>query len=66
MMAKNKDATAASATRDDPDVSALECPVCLDVWKGSILKCQNGHIICVRCINKLPQKKCPTCRQGRI
>ena len=44
-------------------ISALECPVCLDVSKGAIFKCDNGHIICLRCLRKLAHKKCPTCRQ---
>jgi len=43
-------------------ISALECPVCLDVSKGAIFKCDNGHIICLRCLRKLAHKKCPTCR----
>ena len=44
-------------------ISTLECPVCFDVSKGAIFKCENGHIICLRCLRKLAHKKCPTCRQ---
>ena len=58
------------ANKDDNNdgftISTLECPVCLDVWKGAIFKCDNGHIICVRCLRKLAPKKCPTCRQEQF
>ena len=39
----------------------LECPVCLEVPTSTpIYRCDNGHILCKECRNKL--KTCPECR----
>ena len=50
-----------------PDISledlrrALECPVCLETPKaGPLYQCENGHILCSECIEKVQQ--CPQCR----
>ena len=39
----------------------IECPVCLKVPKSlRIYQCENGHIICEFCNDRV--KECPTCR----
>ncbi len=43
----------------------LECPVCLNVRSGAILKCANDHLVCQSCYDALQPheaKTCPTCR----
>lgn len=40
--------------------SYLDCPVCYDTLVSPIYQCQNGHIICNNCIEKLAQ--CGECR----
>ena len=40
---------------------ALECPVCFETPKvGPLYQCQNGHILCSGCIEKV--QVCPQCR----
>eukprot|EP01083_Nonionella_stella_P281608 958230_1 len=43
----------------------FECPICnISMYDGPILQCPEGHIICQKCKNKLPDsKKCPQCRK---
>ncbi|CAL8133607.1 unnamed protein product [Orchesella dallaii] len=40
--------------------SYLECPVCYETLVSPIYQCQNGHIICNNCIERLAQ--CGECR----
>ena len=41
----------------------MECPVCLGVRPGHIYECQNGHIICRECHDKLEiPRGCPSCQ----
>ncbi|KAH8034641.1 hypothetical protein HPB51_000102 [Rhipicephalus microplus] len=40
--------------------SLFECPVCFDYVLPPILQCQNGHLVCSPCRQKLTC--CPTCR----
>lgn len=40
--------------------SLMECPVCLEVAKGTVQQCSNGHVACSECAKKLPQ--CPLCQ----
>ena len=40
----------------------LECPVCLSLPEdGHIYQCENGHIVCNNCHQRL--KRCPQCRK---
>ena len=40
---------------------SLECPVCFETPKaGPLYQCQNGHILCSVCIDKV--QECPQCR----
>lgn len=41
-------------------VSLFECPVCFDFVLPPIIQCQNGHLVCSSCRQKLTT--CPTCR----
>eukprot|EP00467_Chlorarachnion_reptans_P004133 CAMPEP_0114491790 /NCGR_PEP_ID=MMETSP0109-20121206/3200_1 /TAXON_ID=29199 /ORGANISM="Chlorarachnion reptans, Strain CCCM449" /LENGTH=531 /DNA_ID=CAMNT_0001668571 /DNA_START=204 /DNA_END=1795 /DNA_ORIENTATION=+ len=43
-------------------LSILECPVCMMVYKDKVMMCSNGHSICGRCMDSLPDQRCPTCR----
>ncbi len=41
----------------------LECPVCLEGHRNPpIYQCQNGHLICSRCIARPEITVCPSCR----
>lgn len=40
--------------------SYLECPVCYETLVSPIYQCQNGHIVCNQCIERLVQ--CGECR----
>ncbi|RWS25053.1 E3 ubiquitin-protein ligase SIAH1-like protein [Leptotrombidium deliense] len=40
--------------------SLFECPVCFDYVLPPILQCQNGHLVCASCRQKITC--CPTCR----
>jgi len=40
--------------------SLFDCPVCFDYVFPPILQCQNGHLVCSNCRQKL--SCCPTCR----
>lgn len=51
----NTAATVLSAAK-----SYLECPVCYDTLVSPIYQCQNGHIVCNHCIERLAQ--CGECR----
>ncbi|XP_022257051.1 E3 ubiquitin-protein ligase Siah1-like isoform X1 [Limulus polyphemus] len=41
-------------------VSLFECPVCFEFVLPPILQCQNGHLVCSTCRQKITC--CPTCR----
>jgi hypothetical protein len=44
-------------------VNFFECPVCFDPVTPPIHQCNNGHILCNRCINRRPRMdNCPICR----
>ncbi|KAL1207002.1 E3 ubiquitin-protein ligase SINA-like 2 [Cardamine amara subsp. amara] len=40
------------------DLEDLDCPICTDVLTSPILQCDNGHLACSPCCNKL-RNKCP-------
>jgi hypothetical protein len=40
--------------------SSLECPVCMSIPRDAIFQCNNGHLLCKDCNEKLDV--CPTCR----
>lgn len=40
--------------------SLFECPICFDYAVPPIYQCQNGHLVCQSCSNKITH--CPTCR----
>lgn len=40
--------------------SLFECPICFDYAVPPIYQCQNGHLVCQVCSNKITH--CPTCR----
>lgn len=42
-------------------LSALECPICLDIIPPPAVQCINGHLVCVKC--KSRSEKCSVCRQ---
>lgn len=42
----------------DPDV--LDCPICLELLISPVYQCNNGHVACSSCCNKLGNK-CPSC-----
>ncbi|KAL7606994.1 hypothetical protein Lser_V15G19827 [Lactuca serriola] len=42
----------------DPDV--LDCPICLDPLFSPVFQCENGHIACSTCCQKV-KRKCPSC-----
>ncbi|XP_024014475.1 E3 ubiquitin-protein ligase SINA-like 7 [Eutrema salsugineum] len=42
------------------DLEALNCPICFDALTSSIFQCDNGHIACSTCCDKL-MNKCPSC-----
>jgi len=47
-------------------VETVECPVCLNtIWKPPIYHCEQGHIFCGDCNNKLREgrRDCPVCRE---
>lgn len=46
------------AVLTDPDV--LDCPICLDPLCTPVFQCENGHIACSSCCNKV-KRKCPSC-----
>ena len=42
----------------------IECPICQDIpSEGQIMQCQNGHLICERCMGLNNTNACPTCRE---
>lgn len=44
-----------------PDIRSLfECPICFDYAVPPIYQCQNGHLVCQGCSQKITH--CPTCR----
>ncbi|CAG2110997.1 unnamed protein product [Medioppia subpectinata] len=48
-------------TTTNSELTALfECPVCFDYVLPPILQCQNGHLVCQSCRQKITC--CPTCR----
>ncbi len=42
-------------------VRRIECPICFMNESNIVLNC--GHIICPTCVEQLPEKKCPICKQ---
>ena len=50
--------------QEDSQVSAPECPVCLDQMLPPlrIFQCRDGHLICEICRDGLQATKCPECR----
>ena len=50
--------------QEDSQVSAPECPVCLDQMLSPlrIFQCRDGHLVCEICRDGLPSAKCPECR----
>ncbi|KAF3594436.1 hypothetical protein DY000_02023602 [Brassica cretica] len=51
--------TPVSLTLLDPDV--LECPICCEPLKIPIFQCENGHLACFQCCEKV-KKICPSCK----
>jgi predicted small metal-binding protein len=51
------------------DLTALHCPICMQIFSGKVFQCSSGHPICEDCKGKLPgaaavakKLRCPTCR----
>lgn len=44
----------------------LECPVCFELMLDEICMCNNGHNLCKKCKEKLPEPKCPVCQADFI
>ncbi|CAA7055657.1 unnamed protein product [Microthlaspi erraticum] len=42
------------------DLEALSCPICCDALTSTIFQCENGHLACRTCCNKL-RNKFPYC-----
>ena len=40
----------------------VECPVCFDIYEGSISMCRTGHSICKNCSKNL--RLCPICKSS--
>lgn len=41
----------------------FKCPICFEPFIEEVVQCNNGHLICEFCYNKLPSpEKCPSCR----
>ena len=41
----------------------MNCPICMEVFKGHIYMCKEGHAVCQGCHSQLGAfAKCPTCR----
>ncbi|XP_023210640.1 E3 ubiquitin-protein ligase SIAH1-like [Centruroides sculpturatus] len=59
-LTKGVTATAALPSTITDLASLFECPVCFDYVLPPILQCQNGHLVCSVCRQKLTC--CPTCR----
>ncbi len=38
----------------------FKCPICFEIHEKEIYQCENGHIICDKCVNGL--SLCPQCR----
>jgi len=45
------------------DESHAECPVCMEFFGEHIYQCSEGHLVCAACKEKLPESRCPSCRQ---
>lgn len=60
-MSASTSALGLSQTSANPELTSLfECPVCFDYVLPPILQCQNGHLVCQTCRQKITC--CPTCR----
>ena len=59
-----KKTMAASFNVSTEDIkNVYSCTVCFNVpRKGYIYQCDNGHLHCSTCHEKLKKKKCPICR----
>jgi len=46
----------------------LECPVCFETMSPPtrIWMCSVGHLVCEPCKNHLEERRCPTCRTGKV
>jgi len=43
--------------------SLITCPVCEEICLPPTKQCDNGHLVCTACVEKLPAPKiCPSCR----
>jgi len=57
----------AQRSRDKPEetkrnmMTELECICCFEHMTGHIFQCEEGHLICEKCFEKVTQ--CPTCRE---
>ena len=69
-MAKTSASSTAASASPDPENSTIakmaevfKCPVCLTLPPCDIYQCNEGHLICMDCYNKLRSPNlCPTCR----
>lgn len=43
----------------------IECTICLDIRRGQIFQCENGHVVCAECKEKVWQN-CPSGSCGQI
>ena len=59
MMSQQPSTSGMTASGNDL-TSLFECPVCFDFVLPPIIQCQNGHLVCSSCRQKLTS--CPTCR----
>lgn len=49
------------------DEKLPECPICNNPTTPSEqTQCKNGHMLCLSCNKKLPQKACPQCREPKL
>ena len=61
-MFRRKMATTFNVSTEDIK-NVYSCSVCFNVpRKGYIYQCDNGHLHCSACHEKLKKKKCPICR----
>lgn len=40
----------------------FSCPICMEVIEDSIFECENGHIFCGLCLQRI--ERCPVCRHS--
>lgn len=56
----NEPQTSTTSSSNAELASYFECPVCFEYILPPILQCQNGHLVCKSCRQRLTI--CPTCR----